>query len=65
MFDSMKAPEDMSYDELIAAIDMALAAFQKNYKEPTKAGKARARKASLTLEKLTKQYRRLTVAGIQ
>lgn len=53
--------EEMTLEELIVAIPEALYAFDANYKLATKIGKARARKASLNLEKLMKRYRKVTV----
>lgn len=53
--------EEMSFEALIVALPAALAAFEENYNGPTKAAKARARKASLNLEKLFKRYRKVTV----
>ena len=55
--------EEMNLEQCLTAIDAALAAFTKDYKNPSAAGKARARKASLTLDKLTKRYRKVTVGG--
>lgn len=54
--------EAMSLEQLIPAIESALEAFTKNFKAESAAGKARARKASNTLTKLTKQYRKVTVS---
>ena len=56
-----KPIEEMSLPETIAALQEALAAFQKEFDAPTHAAKARARKVSLNLEKLLKQYRRASV----
>lgn len=53
--------EEMNLEQCLDAIDAALAAFTKDYRATTAAGKARARKASLTLDKLTKRYRKVTV----
>jgi hypothetical protein len=55
--------EEMNLEQCIDAIDKATAAFQKDYRATSYAGQARARKASLNLEKLGKQYRKLTVMG--
>lgn len=55
--------EEMNLDQCLDAIDKATAAFQKDYRATSYAGQARARKASRNLEKLGKQYRRLTVKG--
>lgn len=46
--------EEMNLDQCLDAIDAALKAFTKDY---------RARKASLTLDKLTKRYRKVTVGA--
>lgn len=55
--------EDLNLEQCLEAIDAALKAFTKDYRATTAAGKARARKASLTLDKLTKRYRKVTVGG--
>jgi hypothetical protein len=55
--------EEMNLEEILAALPLALAAFQKDYRATSYAGQARARKASLNLEKLGKQYRKLTLKG--
>jgi hypothetical protein len=57
------AVEEMNLEQCLDAIDKATAAFQKDYRATSYAGQARARKASLNLEKLGKQYRKLTVMG--
>jgi hypothetical protein len=54
--------ESMNLEQCLDAIDKATAAFLKDYRATTAAGKARARKASRNLEKFGKQYRRLTIA---
>ena len=54
--------EEMNLEQCLDAIDKALAAFQKDYRAASAAGKARARKASRNLEKFGRQYRRLTIA---
>lgn len=53
--------EDMTLEQLIPAIEEALAAFNKDFKAASAAGKARARKASRNLTHMLKQYRKLTV----
>ena len=55
--------EEMNLEQCLTAIDAALKAFTKDYRATTGAGKARARKASLTLDKLTKRYRKVTVGA--
>ena len=55
--------EEMNLEQCLDAIDAALKAFTKDYRATTAAGKARARKVSLTLDKLTKRYRKVTVGG--
>lgn len=57
------AVEEMNLEQCLDAIDKATAAFQKDYRATSYAGQARARKASLNLEKLGKQYRKLTIKG--
>lgn len=54
--------EEMNLDQCLDALDKALDAFKEDYRATTAAGKARARKASLNIEKLGKQYRLLTIA---
>lgn len=61
MCEARKPIEEMTLPEVLDAIDKATAAFQKDYRATSYAGQARARKASLNLEKLGKQYRKLTV----
>lgn len=61
--EDQKPITEYTLEETLEAIDAALAAFTKDYKNPSAAGKARARKASLTLDKLTKRYRKVTVGG--
>ena len=63
MCEARKPIEEMTLPEVLDAIDKASAAFQKDYRATSYAGQARARKASLNLEKLGKQYRKLTVGG--
>lgn len=53
--------EEMSLEETLSALNEALAAFQKEYHSPVKAAQARARKVSLTLEKLMKRFRKVTI----
>ena len=55
--------ESMTLPQTLDAIDAALAAFTKDYRATSCADKARARKATLTLEKLGKQYRKLALRG--
>ena len=55
--------EEMNLEQVQDAIEKATAAFLKDYRATSYAGQARARKASLNLEKLGKQYRKLTVGG--
>jgi hypothetical protein len=55
--------EEMNLEQCLDAIDAALAAFKKDYRATTAAGKARARKASITLDKLNKRFRKVTVGG--
>jgi len=47
--------------ELLDTIEQQLNNFRGNYKETTKASHRRARKASLALTKLFKQYRAATI----
>lgn len=61
MCEARKPIEEMTLPEVLDAIDKATAAFQKDYRATSYAGQARARKASLNLEKLGKQYRKLTL----
>jgi len=61
MCEARKPIEEMTLPEVLDAIDKATAAFQKDYRATSYAGQARARKASLNIEKLGKQYRKLTV----
>ena len=61
MCEARKPIEEMTLPEVLDAIDKATAAFQKDYRATSYAGQARARKASRNLEKLGKQYRKLTV----
>lgn len=61
MCEARKPIEEMNLAQCLDAIDKATAAFQKDYRATSYAGQARARKASLNLEKLGKQYRKLTV----
>ena len=63
MCEARKPIEEMTLPEVLDAIDKATAAFQKDYRATSYAGQARARKASLNLEKLGKQYRKLTLKG--
>lgn len=65
MCEAKKPLEEMSLPEVLSALTEALAAFEKDYYSPAKAAQARARKASLNLEKLCKRYRKLTVASAQ
>jgi hypothetical protein len=53
--------EEMSLEETLSALNAALAAFEKDYYSPVKAAQARARKASLTIEKLMKRFRKVTI----
>lgn len=55
--------EEMNLEQCLDAIDKATDAFQKDYRATSYAGQARARKASLNIEKLGKQYRKLTLKG--
>lgn len=61
MSEARKPIEEMTLPEVLDAIDKATAAFQKDYRATSYAGQARARKASRNLEKLGKQYRKLTL----
>ena len=61
MCEARKPIEEMTLPEVLDAIDKATAAFQKDYRATSYAGQARARKASLNIEKLGKQYRKLIV----
>jgi hypothetical protein len=61
--EDQKPITEYTLEELLPALNEALAAFQKEYYSPVKAAQARARKASLTLDKLTKRYRKVTVGG--
>lgn len=63
MCEALKPIEEMTLPEVLDAIDKATAAFQKDYRATSYAGQARARKASRNLEKLGKQYRKLTIKG--
>lgn len=63
MCEALKPIEEMTLPEVLDAIDKATAAFQKDYRATSYAGQARARKASLNIEKLGKQYRKLTLKG--
>lgn len=61
MCEARKPIEEMTLPEVLDAIDKATAAFQKDYRATSYDGQARARKASRNIEKLGKQYRKLTV----
>lgn len=61
--EDQKPITEYTLEETLEAIDAALAAFTKDYRAASAAGKARARKASLTLDKLTRRYRKVTVGG--
>lgn len=62
MKEDMKPVTEYTLEETLSALNIALAAFEKEYFSPVKAAQRRCRKVSLTLEKLFKQYRRVTVA---
>jgi hypothetical protein len=60
--EDQKPITEYTLEELLPALNEALAAFQKEYYSPVKAAQRRCRKVSRTLEKLCKQYRRVTIA---
>lgn len=53
--------EEMTMDDLRAAIGSALVAFAKDFAQHSHEAKNRARRVSITLEKLLKRYRTLSV----
>lgn len=61
--EDQKPITEYTLEELLPALNTALATFEKDYYSPAKAAQARARKASLTLERLMKRYRRATCGG--
>lgn len=61
--EDQKPITEYTFEETLSALKAALAAFTKDYRATSAAGKARARKASITLDKLCKQYRRVTLAN--
>lgn len=63
MHEDQKPISEYTFEETLEALYYSLDAFIKDYRAPTKTGKARARKASRTLEKLLKRYRKLSVAA--
>lgn len=60
--EDQKPITEYTFEETLSALKAALAAFEKEYFAPTKAAQRRCRKVSRTLEKLCKQYRRVTIA---
>jgi hypothetical protein len=60
--EDQKPITEYTLEELLPALNTALAAFEKEYYSPVKAAQRRCRKVSRTLEKLCKQYRRVTIA---
>jgi hypothetical protein len=60
--EDQKPITEYTLEETLSALNAALAAFEKEYFSPVKAAQRRCRKVSRTLEKLCKQYRRVTIA---
>jgi hypothetical protein len=61
--EDMLALEDMTIEQITELLEHAIAAFLKDFKNPTPAGQARARRASSTITHGMKQFRKLSIAA--